>query len=345
MSMVRVVMVTDEPDEVLQRCADKLDGTPETLPENASFVVALMDAPESEPLVLVSGSTLRVSEAVREAFGERPLSPVPGIGEAIRRELPPPFDAVTEILAGTMATGRLVVALPASTEAARIAGTILPAIAQVLSQPDTPIPEAPPAAAPAAAVVKQSEEVPGRVEVSALGQGSAPEAAEGGRWQSALSSMGATLSRDRWYALPDLVSEQAAVREVLEGAGERAVAVMPDGREVGVFGFPDLRRPSSRVLVVGVTRGVLEVAVLHRHPASVGIVGRGTFLRSGEVDDEATARTGQPTPYGGMLFALAHGAVYIERDGRIYLWDGKRERDEGSEGQATASLLLRWSLR
>jgi hypothetical protein len=164
-------------------------------------------------------------------------------------------------------------------------------------------------------------------------------------WKAGLEALSATLDRDRWYALPDQIAEQAATCEVLKGAGERAVVRMPDGREVGAFGFPDLRRPSSKVLLVAMTRGVFEAAALHRHPKGVGIVGRGTMLKGLDVDAEARARTGTATPFGGMLFAVTHDAVFIERDERIYSWDGARERDEGVEAQATASLLLRWSSR
>ena len=54
---------------------------------------------------------------------------------------------------------------------------------------------------------------------------------------------------------------------------------------------------------------------------------------------------GAEPPGAGMLYGLDTDAVYTERGGRIYRWDGRKETDLGSVSQAMASLLLRWSGR
>ncbi len=168
-------------------------------------------------------------------------------------------------------------------------------------------------------------------------------------WQAGLAALGARLDRDRWPPLPDVFSRVAPARNVLETAGERATCILPDGRKLSAFGWPDLLRSRSKVLLVAEGQPLAEVVALHRHPRKVGVVVEGDrgMLPSADsdLDNVARERTGSPPPGFGTLFAVEGGVVYYQRDRRIWSWDGGRERDEGSPTQAFASLLLRWSQR
>lgn len=344
--MLQAIMVADQNTPLLEACAEAL-GTELWIPEEHSSVESLL-VEDGPPLLLCSGQAHALA-AVVSALATVYLEPLPGFAETLRRALPIPLCVTTAAAAGYTRSGRLVACLSAAPGACQAALELLqavhaPAHFSAVPAPDVSVPDAEVELIAPAPAASDSEDA-GGVRVSLMDEAAPPASEQPSPWQAGLQARGAVIDRDRWYALPDQIAEQAATCEVLKGAGERAVVRLPDGREVGAFGFPDLRRPSSKVLLIAMTRGVFEAVALHRHPKGVGIVGRGTLLKSLNVDDEARARTSMPTPYGGMLFATTHDAIFVERDERIYSWDGSRERDEGVEAQATASLLLRWSSR
>ena len=65
--------------------------------------------------------------------------------------------------------------------------------------------------------------------------------------------------------------------------------------------------------------------------------------RDSDVAEVAEAVTGRaPADKSGELAAVDHDAVYIQRGNRIYRWDGKRERNEGTIKQMLATLLVLW---
>ena len=90
-----------------------------------------------------------------------------------------------------------------------------------------------------------------------------------------------------------------------------------------------------------------EVIALHRHPRKVGTASPGGALQlqATSVDELSERLTGRPPPNGGELVAAEGDAVYLLRDRRVYRWDGRREQEQGTSGQALASLMLRWSQR
>lgn len=194
-----------------------------------------------------------------------------------------------------------------------------------------------------------------RVQLAQVPSARAPAgeaAAAPASWQAALAGAEATLSRGASPPLPDALANLAAVRNVLDQAGERGTVTLPDGRALGAYGYPDLRRASSKVLLVGPGDPIAEVVALHRHPRLAGMSCRdGTRLvpdPGRDLDGVAEERTGAPMPTGtaaDRLYAVDGGAIYVERGGRIVSWDGRRERDEGTPRQALASLVLRWSQR
>lgn len=168
-------------------------------------------------------------------------------------------------------------------------------------------------------------------------------------WQAGLAALGGTLDTDAWPALPEGLARLAPVRNVLESAGQIGRVTREDGTTWVACGFPDLRRPGAKVLLVREGDPQPEVIALHRHPRRVGAVvfGDGPWLPAADLDPDPVAeqRTGKPLPEWGTLFAVEAASVYVSRSGRVYSWDGKRERDEGTVSQALASLVLRWSQR
>jgi hypothetical protein len=179
----------------------------------------------------------------------------------------------------------------------------------------------------------------------------APAAAGPGAsgWLRAVHDLRATVDREHREELPAAIEKLAPVTNVLEQSGEQAVLVV-DGRRFSLWGFPDLRRPGSKVLAVGPGEPLVEVLALHRHPSTTGTCVDGTAglcpSRARSVRDVAENVTGRSPPgEPGTLFAVSGDAVWYERAGRVVRWDGTRERDEGSSKQALASLVLEWSQR
>ena len=167
-------------------------------------------------------------------------------------------------------------------------------------------------------------------------------------WKNALAAVGVRVLRDRREPMPDALLSLAQARECLESAGERAVVELGEWR-YSLWGWPDLIRPDSRVLAVSPGGTVAEVVALHRYPAEVGtcVKGDGGWVTSRDrpVAEIAVSLTGAVPAGGGALFAVADGAIYLERDGRIHRWDGHRDEPLGSPREALTQLILEWSAR
>lgn len=228
-------------------------------------------------------------------------------------------EALASVLA-SLGAARIVVVVPESAAAAALPPAAAPAVAQgvtVQEQPAAPSPE--------------------------------PEAPPANGWQAGLVALDGMLDTDAWPALPEGLARLAPVRNVLESAGQIGRVTREDGTAWVACGFPDLRRPNSKVLLVREGDPQPEVIALHRHPRRVGAVvfGESPWLPAADLDPDpvAEARTGKPLPEWGTLFAVEAARVYVIRDGRVRSWDGSKEKDEGTRSQALASLVLRWSQR
>ena len=165
-------------------------------------------------------------------------------------------------------------------------------------------------------------------------------------WMEQLAALGGSLDREARTDLPPSVAKSAPVLEVLNTAGERGVVILND-ESYGCYGFPDLRRAHSKVLLIGPGEPVGEVVALHRMPARIGVSrrGGGVLHSTGRLGRTAEEVTGRDYPENGRLFATDTGRIYVREGDQVYSWDGKARRHEGSPQAVLASLLLGWSQR
>jgi hypothetical protein len=251
-------------------------------------------------------------------------------------------------VSGGWRDGHLSVALPAQFDAARdvVEKLLMPEWIHHYGSAGEPIPAGVSSVASGAPTGS-----PVQVEsfASDAAQTSSPESGHGA-WQRALHAAGGTIDRSTRQGLPGEWASFSPLMNVLDQAGEHASAVMPSGRRVGLWGFPDLQRPGSRVLAVGEGKEWPEVIALHRHPARVGtcVVEEEAWFGSDPLTLEQACEdgVGGPVPKeGGVCFATDTQAIYRVRSGKVWCWDGRREREEGTPKQVLASLALRWSNR
>jgi len=172
----------------------------------------------------------------------------------------------------------------------------------------------------------------------------------GSGWVRAVHEIRGTVHYDKREELPQPVETFAPLLDVLHQAGETAVLALPSGVRYSLWGYPDLRRPTSKVLALGWGKPLCELLALHRYPVQTGTCVEGAHgqlpLGGDPIGPVAEAVTGREPPEpGGSLFAVESDAVYILRDGQVYRWDGRREQQHGNVKQALASLVLAWSQR
>jgi molybdopterin adenylyltransferase len=322
-------------------------------------------------LLLCGGTGLSARDRTVEALTPRLTQLIPGFGELFRSlsyQAIGPAAMLSRALGG-LAGDTAVFALPGSPEACALAldRLILPELRHLIHQVDrergadgagTPAPSpaaaiAAPAAMPASPGGSSGSSTQVGVGAETIGAQERPPDPDADApptgWKLALERLGAKVEDAAWPPLPQAFERMPAARELLETAGQTQVARTKDGRVYTLYGWPDLRRTSSKVLMVGEGEPGPEVVVLHRYPRQVGIAvedGSGLLPGSDYLPGPIAERlVGAPAPGAGMLYGLDTDAVYTERNGRIYRWDGRKETELGSASQAMASLLLRWSGR
>ncbi|TNE85454.1 MAG: molybdenum cofactor biosynthesis protein MoaB [Deltaproteobacteria bacterium] len=175
-------------------------------------------------------------------------------------------------------------------------------------------------------------------------------ASEQGPWQRWIANQGGLVTRHKRYELPEVLDNIPPFVQVLHTAGQQAVLQLPNGRKYSLWGFPDLDRPSSKVLAVGWGAPYGEVVALHRYPTMTATSMEGSTgqapSRSSDVGSICEAVTGsKPRDCDGTLFAVAGDAVWFEQGGSVKRWDGRKLSDEGFPKQVLARLALNWSNR
>lgn len=296
-------------------------------------------------LVLVVGGADVPEGRVLRTLREQVEQPWPGLGEALRRawgESHGPEAVLVDAVGGPMGQG-LLVGLPGRAEPClrTLQQVVLPLLPSLMPEDEEPT---------FRGSRVQLAQVPAASAAPAPAEPEA-EGVAGGGWAAGLAALDATLSRGPAPMPPDALATLAPARNVLEQAGERGTVTLPDGHTLAAYGYPDLLRAGSKVLLVGPGAPWGEVLALHRHPRTAGLPARSSTLlpRAGsDPRPQAEERTGAPLPSAlaqGDLFAVDGGTVYVELDGKVHSWDGRRARAEGGPKQVIASLLLRWSQR
>jgi len=323
---------------------------PELVPDDAGEIRRALDNAIDDPsrrcVLLCGGTGPSTSDVTADIVAERLTRSLPGFGELFRMLS---FDEIGAAAMLSRATGgisgdTLVFALPGSPAAGLLAldKLILPALAHLLHQLDRD--DAPASSPPPAASGITLEQTGGGAPPAD------PEAPAARGWKAAIEAMGGQLAPDAWPSLPAPLCDHAAARNVFERAGQSGVVQCGDGRRFAAYGFPDLLRPSSKVLLTADGgRGEFVVA-LHRYPDPVGILGAGApppLPTPGSPVGPAAEHRFERSPedVDATLFAVEPTALYFEQDGRIRSWDGREASDEGTPAQVGASLVLRWSQR
>lgn len=172
----------------------------------------------------------------------------------------------------------------------------------------------------------------------------------GAGWVRAVHEIGGTVHYDKREEMPQPVEQFAPLLDVLHQAGESAVLSLPSGVKYSLWGYPDLRRPTAKVLALGWGKPLCELLALHRYPIQTGtcIDGAHGLLPHADADvaEVAEAVTGRkPLDTRGVLFAVERDAIYVQRGDRVFRFDGRKEQDQGTTKQALATLVLGWSQR
>jgi molybdopterin biosynthesis enzyme MoaB len=191
------------------------------------------------------------------------------------------------------------------------------------------------------------------LEESGMATEEGPDSAEdthASGWKRAVYELKATVDFDARVPLPEVLEAFAPARDVVHRAGETATMKLEDGRAYSLWGWPDLRRPTSKVLAIGSGSPLGEVLALHRYPGQTGVCidGDGGVLPSRDSGVAAICEAvcgKEPADTSGVVFAVSSEAVWIERGKEVIRWDGSRESREGYTKQALGSLVLRWSNR
>lgn len=156
-----------------------------------------------------------------------------------------------------------------------------------------------------------------------------------GHWENELFVIGLT-SSNRYPIIPEY-SSYPAVHHLLQSTTARRIFTNEKDQEFGVFGFPDLLRPSSKVLILSKDGGVLA---LHRK--------RQTLLLSPQIRELVTLDhqfEAETIEKEASLLGLGDGLVYFEKDDIVYSWKGNALSKLGKKSSVIASLCLQWSSR
>ena len=177
------------------------------------------------------------------------------------------------------------------------------------------------------------------------------EATAASGWVAARDALGASLGGPAPFHLPQALERLAAVQDVLASAGQRAWFELPSGRRYTAFGFPDLARATSKVLLVAgddaSLEGAVEIVALHRWPRRVGACGDGAILPAVDADvcAEARGRTGGDAAPDGTLVAVEGDAVHVATARGIVRYDGRSGAAPVPRSSALGTLVLIWSQR
>ena len=364
-------LVADDPDAIARALVAALEST-------------------AQVVVFAGGTGISSRDCTPRVLAEHLDREIPGFGELFRMlswEQVGSRAMLSSAMAG-VAAGKPVFALPGSPRACTLAmeklvlpevghirdelaketalqpiGSARPAVPVVRAAPPTRAAPSHPTLAPpqrgkAAADAGKLEDaepvaVPSGISITAQPDAErmdAPPIASG--WEAGLRNLHGTIERTQ-PEIPEALSRMQPVVDVLNSAGTRAVVRLADGREYGAWGFPDLARRNSKVLLVREAEPIAEVIALHRWPGLAGLCAD----EGGVLPDATLAlasftedRTGRAYEGPGQLFAVDGSTVWISHQRRVFKWDGTRTAAQAQASaeplsSALATLVLSWAGR
>jgi hypothetical protein len=319
--------------------------------DTAAVEGAIQKAPGADAVCLI-GDPARLAGPLHVVVD----SVLRGYGEAWRRDLPAAEALVDQVEAGRVGQ-TLVFVVPSDADGSERAVQLVVSALSAVERPDAPV--AAPAepvpfggAAGSSVALAVTEDQSARDPLGRSAAGKASDEADDEPtppgWQRAVEMLGAEILPGRREELPENIEKLAPVLNVLHTAGEHGTMKLPSGRRYSVWGWPDLRRPTSKVLAVSWGEPIAEVVALHRHPAEAGTCieeDNGLLPSAGtDVAEVAKRICGRaPNNPDGQLFAISGDAIWILRSRRVFKWDGSREKDDGNAKQVLSSLALHWS--
>jgi len=325
-------------------------------------------------VLFVGGSGGNANDIVPEAVGPLLGRTYPGFGELLRSKMSSDVGA-TAMWSRAVAGGCgpvAVFAIPGSISGCRVAldQLILPELATLLAGSDaggnapkplpvgrvvpTPGPERSSSTAVSADPPEAAQAVSPRgvsLNMGSPDRGGPVVDDEGVShvgWRAAIAALeGEMLPIGERVPLPEVLERLAPVANVLHTAGQLGGFKLPSGRKYGLYGWPDLTRPSSKVIAVAEGYPWGSALALHRHPVPTGLCAHVEVWvpkNKASVEDAcAQLSERMPKDLSGDLFAVQGNAVWILQGGRVMMWDGRHLKSEGTEKQALARLFLHWS--
>jgi len=332
----------------------------------------------AQAVVFTGGTGVSARDVTPEALEPLFTKALQGFGELFRWLSYEEIGAAAMLSRATagMVRGTMFFAIPGSTKACALAmdKLILPELAHLIGQASKETFVAAPNQAPATEKVplEDLEDAPsepllpapsgslGQLSGNRMSVGMTPTGADARPdedsdipdrgWKRAVYELEGEVRFDLREELPQPIEKLAPVTNLLDTAGEFAVLKTKKGVTYSLFGWPDLRRPNSKVIAVGWGDPLAEVLALHRYPTLTGTCieeGRGMLPdRWKSVADVAEKVCGRaPKNTDGELFALDGKHVWIQRGQRVYRWDGSNEKEDGNFKQTFVSLMIDWHTR
>lgn len=342
------VVVPDDPDRI------------------GAALEALLGDPDVDLVLLTGGTGISARDCTPKVVGVRLERELPGFGEIFRALSFAEIGSAAMLSSalGGIAQGKVVFALPGSTAGCRLAmeKLILPELGHLLAELAKESPLRPPPRVVEANVPKITpviRESAGRRPPDAgpppvRPAGSGKAGASPGRTMTivevVLLTIGASFEVGTPVVVPEALTRYPAAMDVIDASGERVAVRFEDGALGFACGYPDLKRPAAKVLLVRPAASGVEVIAAHKGLQGVGLCASDApsqVLPSREDRLAAVTKmkTGAAYEGAGTVFAVDVGAVYFEEEGRIHRWDGRQRSTVGTVGQAMGSLFLSWSQR
>lgn len=336
------------------------------VPDDPTAIGEVLDAGLADPnvdlLIFTGGTGVSARDCTPRVVAERLDRPLTGFGELFRwlsyQEI-----GSAAMLSGAMggiARGKLVFSLPGSSGACRLGmeKLLLPEVGHLLAElakeSALPVAQRGPAGIRATGgvmpVVRPSAGRSSPTGAPAAGDAAPAKEHTQTILEVVLATLGARLTPGAPIEIPDWIARQPAVMDVLNSAGDRVALSFEDGSRGIAFGYPDVRRPGTKVLVVRPGEPYGEIVAAHRGLQGTGLCSFGsssTVLPPAETSlaQVTQARTKVAYTGPGELFAVEAAAVYYLDGGKVHRWDGRGSTTLGSPASALASLVLAWSAR